>query len=293
MNKIVLFLLVAAFISSCKNGENTSDAYGYFEADETVVSSEAAGKILKFSAEEGEILKEGQIVGQIDSLNLYYKKQQLLAQISAVRSGLSQVESQMSVIEQQVINLKVDQNRIANLLKTGAATQKQMDDINGQMEVLQKQITSVSTQKSSIQNQIKGLESQLDELNYSLSKTLIINPVEGTVLTKMAMEGEITAPGKPLFLIANLKEIKLKGYISGEQLPNVKIGQKAEVLIDDGNGGIKKLPAKVVWISQSAEFTPKTIQTREERVNLVYAVKLLVENDGSLKIGMPGEADFQ
>lgn len=293
MNKLALILLSLAIIASCSTAENQPDAYGYFEADQTIISAESAGRLLQFIPEEGDILTSDQVVGQIDSLPQFYKKQQLISQIAALNSSLTQIESQKAVVDQQSLNLKVDQKRIDNLVKTGAATQKQKDDIYGQLQVLDKQINSIISQKSGLQNQIQGLKSQLDELNYSIEKTTIKNPIQGTVLTKMAMMGEVTAPGKPLYAIANLSEIKLKAYVSGAQLPKIKIGQKAQVMVDDGNGSIKKLSAQVVWISASAEFTPKTIQTREERVNLVYAVKLNVKNDGSLKIGMPGEVDFE
>jgi HlyD family secretion protein len=290
VNKLILLSLV--FIWACSGEEKLADAYGYFEADRTTISAEASGQIQMFSIEEGMHVIAGQVIGQIDSMPLHYKRMQLESQRSTLKANFAQIQSQMDVVEQQYTNLKKDVQRIESLVKKGAATPKQLDDIKGQFKVLKKQEKSIATQKSALQNQIKQVDSRLDELKYSLQKTTLVNPTDGKVISRLAMQGEIANPGRPLYTVANLSKINLKAYITGNYLPLVKIGDEAKILTDDGKGGLKEWPAQVIWIAEEAEFTPKTIHTREERVNLVYAIKLAVENDGSLKIGMPGEVIF-
>jgi HlyD family secretion protein len=290
VNKLILLSLV--FIWACSGEEKLADAYGYFEADRTTISAEASGQIQMFSIEEGMHVSAGQVIGQIDSMPLHYKRMQLESQRSTLKANFAQIQSQMDVVEQQYTNLKKDVQRIESLVKKGAATPKQLDDIKGQFKVLKKQEKSIATQKSALQNQIKQVDSRLDELKYSLQKTTLVNPTDGKVISRLAMQGEIANPGRPLYTVANLSKINLKAYITGNYLPLVKIGDEAKILSDDGKGGLREWPAQVIWIAEEAEFTPKTIHTREERVNLVYAIKLAVENDGSLKIGMPGEVIF-
>jgi HlyD family secretion protein len=290
VNKLILLSLV--FIWACSGEEKLADAYGYFEADRTTISAEASGQIQMFSIEEGMHVIAGQVIGQIDSMPLHYKRMQLESQRSTLKANFAQIQSQMDVVEQQYTNLKKDVQRIESLVKKGAATPKQLDDIKGQFKVLKKQEKSIATQKSALQNQIKQVDSRLDELKYSLQKTTLVNPTDGKVISRLAMQGEIANPGRPLYTVANLSKINLKAYITGNYLPLVKIGDEAKILSDDGKGGLREWPAQVIWIAEEAEFTPKTIHTREERVNLVYAIKLAVENDGSLKIGMPGEVIF-
>jgi HlyD family secretion protein len=293
MNKFAFILLTAALLTSCSGKEEMSDAYGNFEVDKTMISAEVAGKLLKFDIEEGDILKAGTVIGQIDTMQLHYKKEQLQANLASLQSGFADIDAQMAVASQHLDNLLVNQKRIHKMFTAGAATQKQMDDIDGQVLLARKQLDAVNTGRQTLSNKIKAVRNQLNELNYTIAKSTVINPVDGTVLTKLTMENEVVAPGKPLYAIGNLSKIKLKVYVDGNMLPKVKLGNKATVLVDDGNGGLRKLSGKIIWISSTAEFTPKTIQTREERVNLVYAVKILVDNDGSLKIGMPGEVNFR
>ncbi|OIP01306.1 MAG: hypothetical protein AUJ98_04865 [Bacteroidetes bacterium CG2_30_33_31] len=292
MNKLYLIIIASMLITACSNSEPTSDAYGNFEVDNTTISAESQGKLLSFNLEEGDFLKAGQHLGQIDTLDLYFKKQQLQAQMSALKSNFANIDAQSAVSQQQKTNLKINQNRIQQLFNSKAATQQQLDDMNGNVQVVQKQIEAINTQKLSLQNQIKVIENQINEINYAISKSTIINPTEGVVLTKLSMVNEIVAMGKPLYSIADLRNIKLKVYVSENQLAKVKIGKEAKVLIDTEKGKMKELKGRIIWVSSTAEFTPKTIETREERVNLVYAVKILVVNDGSLKVGMPGEAIF-
>ena len=286
----ILFALV--LLTACAENNDKSDAYGNFEATEVIISSKASGSILKFTIEEGDVIKKDKLVGIIDSTDLYLKKQQALKQKNAIASRIASINSQIAVQEQQLSNLMVDQKRIKNLFQDGAATQKQLDDINGGVDLIKKQITATKVQKNGILDEIEALEMQIAQIDESISYCYIKNPVEGTVLTKLAEAGEVTSFGKPLYKIANLEVVKLKVYVSGVQLPEIKLGQEVEVLIDKDATSNTKLKGRISWISQTAEFTPKTIQTKDERVNLVYAVKVDVVNDGSLKIGMPGEINF-
>lgn len=292
MNKIYLFFVAVLFITACSNEEQTSDAFGNFEVDKTVISAEAQGKLLSFKVEEGDLLNAGDVIGQIDTIPLHYKRAQLSAQLATVKSNFANIDAQMAVVNQQKENLITNQKRVHRLLESKAATQKQVDDIDGQVIVVGKQAETINTQKLTLQNQIKVIDNQIKEIDYALEKSTIINPLNGRVLTKLTMENEVVAPGRPLYTIADMNQIKLKVYVSGDQLSKVKLGATAKVLIDSTEGNMDEIDGKVVWISNSAEFTPKTIQTREDRVNLVYAVKVLVKNDGRIKIGMPGEVKF-
>jgi len=298
MRALLLHFSVAIvlFITACNNNKNNFDASGSFETDETIISSEASGVIEQFDVKEGEPLKAGQMVGYIDSTQLYLKKKQLDAQIKAVLSGRPDINAQLAALQEQLKTAERDQQRYSNLRKEGAGTQKQMDDINAQVEVLKKQIaaqhSALGISSQSISEQASPLRVQLDQVNDQLTKCIIMNPVDGTVLTKYAETKEVAAPGKPLYKIADLSFLFLRAYISGNQLSQIKLGQKVKVLTDDGADKYKDHEGTISWISDKAEFTPKTIQTKEERANLVYAIKIKVPNDGSLKIGMYGEVKF-
>lgn len=283
--------MIAGGVVSCKQNQDNSDAYGNFEAVETTISSEANGRILWLGIEEGQILHTGDTIGLVDTTDLHYKKLQLLAQRSSVASKSASINSQAAVYNQQKENLNKDLIRIQNMIRDEAATPKQLDDVTGAIEVADRQIASVKTQLAAVSDEIKALDAQIAQLNESLTRCYLVNPVEGTVLSKYAEAGEVTAYGKPLYKIANLSTMDLRVYISGDMLSSVKTGQKAKVLIDSENG-LSELSGTVTWVSPTAEFTPKIIQTREERVNLVYAVKLNVLNDGRLKIAMPAEVVF-
>ena len=289
MNTKYLLIILTVLIASCSGRNDKSDAYGNFEATAIIVSSESNGKILKLDIEEGEIIKKNQIVGLIDTIDLFLKKQQLADQKRAVASRLASISSQIEVQQQQKKNLLVNRDRLEKLFKDGAATQKQMDDMNGSIDLVNKQIISIKTQKQGINDEIRAIGKQIAQVEEAIKKCYIINPVNGTILAKYAEQDEVTMFGKPIYKIANLDEMKLKVYISGSQLPQIKLGQRVEVLVDKDASTFLKLNGTICWISQTAEFTPKIIQTKKERVNLVYAVKVLVKNDGTLKIGMPGE----
>lgn len=289
---IITCIISLIFLMACNTNEEKSDAYGNFESTEITVSSQASGQIMQFNLEEGDLLEAGKMIGWIDTTDLSLKKQQLQAQRQATSSKIPNLQAQIAVYNQQKKNVERDLERVKKMFQDGAATQKQVDDMSGQVDVIDKQILAVKSQESAVYSEIKSIDKQRDLVDEAIRKSIIINPIKGTVLTKYVYADEITGPGKPLYKIADLTEMKLKVYVSGDQLPGVKIGQEVEVLIDKNATENTKLTGKVSWISESAEFTPKIIQTKEERVNLVYAVKVLVKNDGSLKIGMPGELNF-
>ena len=286
--KKILFTSLLVAVLSCKDKNNEADAYGNFEATEITVSAEANGKIEFLEIEEGNKITKNQIVGVIDTTQLHLNKLQLLASIETIYSKSTNVLSQRKVLSEQLKTTKMEQNRILSMYKESAATKRQVDEIEGKVSVIQEQMNSVGTQNAPILNEVKSLEVQIKKIEEQIKKSKIENPVEGTVLTKFSEPNEITSYGKPLYKIADLSEMTLRVYFSETQLSSIKVGQEVAVSIDE-NDGTKSYKGKISWISSSAEFTPKIIQTKEERVNLVYAVKVLVKNDGALKIGMPAE----
>jgi len=305
--QLIPFISTVIILLSCNRNENKFDASGTFEADEVVVSSLATGKILALNIEEGSNLAKDSIVGIIDPTDLSLQKQQVEASIQALSEKTADVtpqvkllRDQLGVQQTQLNNLLHERTRIENLLKEDAATQKQLDDINFQIESVKKQMNvtqqqinvqrnNVATQNRTILSEGKPLEKKAEQLQDQLNKTKIKNPINGTVLTKYAESGEITSNGKALYKIADLSTITLRAYVSGTQLPQIKLGQQVQVFIDSGANKYRQYPGTITWISDKAEFTPKTIQTKEERANLVYAIKIKVKNDGYLKIGMFGE----
>ena len=291
MKKILLIILLL-ILFSCSNNGKKSDAYGNFETTEIIVSAEATGKLLWFSLDEGIILKSGVVAGVVDTMQLYLKKLQLDASRQAINTKFASVISQVKVLNQQKENASKDKDRIINMFKSKAATQKQVDDINGAISVIDKQISQIETQNPSITNEVKSLNAEIAQLEDLIKKSIIANPIDGTVLNKYAETGEVVIQGKPLYKIADLKTMILRVYVSGSQLSAIKIGQKVKVLIDKNEKEFTTLDGSISWISSQSEFTPKIIQTKDERVNMVYAVKVLVKNDGTLKIGMPGEVKF-
>ncbi|MEZ4853324.1 HlyD family secretion protein [Flavobacterium sp.] len=288
MKTFIKIILVSIVLSSCNKNNENADAYGNFETTEVTVSSEANGKIEFLNIEEGNEIKKGQVVALIDTLQLHFNKEQLKASIATVQSKSASVLSQISVLNEQLKTAKIEQNRILNMFNENAATKRQVDEIEGKVNVINKQINSVQTQNAPILNEVKSIEVQIAKLEDQIKKSQVINPIDGTVLTKYAEASEITAFGKPLYKIANLNEMELRVYFSETQLPQIKIGQHVKIVIDS-NDSTKSYNGTISWISSQAEFTPKVIQTKEERTNLVYAVKVKVKNDGSLKIGMPAE----
>jgi len=297
-------------MASCKGSENIPDASGTFEADEVIVSSELAGRILSLTLKEGDTLSKGTVAAVIDASNLELQKEQVEASIGALKEKTTNVAPQVKLLHEQITvqqsqlsTWEREKARTENLIKADAATPKQLDDINAQIDVLKKQmavtnqqinvqLNNTSTQNRSILSEQPSLQKRVAQLQDQLQRSNVINPINGTVLTKYAQQGEITAPGKALFKIADLSTIKLRAYITGAQLPQVKLQQQVKVLIDNGAKEYKTYTGTISWISDKAEFTPKTIQTKDERANLVYAIKIDVKNDGYLKIGMYGEVNL-
>ena len=287
MKKIITLLLLTSLISCNKNNDK-ADGYGNFEATEVTISAEANGKIEYLKLEEGDILEPKNQVGLIDTTQLYFNKQQLLASKSTVYSKSANVLSQIKVLQEQLKTAQIEKKRIQNMFAENAATKRQVDEIDGKVSVIQEQIKSVETQNAPIVNEVKSIEVQVEKINDQIRKSKIINPIKGTVLAKYAEPNEVTAFGKPIYKIADISEMTLRVYVSETQLSSIKVGQNVTVKID-AEKEMKSYQGTISWIASSAEFTPKIVQTKEERVNLVYAVKVKVKNDGSLKIGMPAE----
>lgn len=312
MKRLFQLLILGSItvLASCKSGNGKYDATGTFEANEVIVSSELSGKILSFSVEEGMMLAKDTVVGTVDAANITLQKEQVEASVAALSEKTADVspavrllENQLAVQQSQLNNLLHEQARVQNLLKQDAATGKQLDDITAQVDVARKNLTvtqqqinvqknNVATQNRSILSEGKPLQKRVAQLDDQLKKANIINPVDGTVITKYAEPGEITATGKALYKIADLSTMTLRAYVTGSQLSQIKLGQAVKVLVDDGADKYREIPGTISWISDKAEFTPKTIQTKDERANLVYATKIKVKNDGYLKIGMYGEVKF-
>ncbi|GMT44551.1 MAG: membrane protein [bacterium] len=290
-NFILLFALATAFLTSCTHQQPLSDGYGNFDAHaEVIVSSQTMGELLRLKVEEGDHLKAGQLIGLVDTTQLHLKKVVLLNQKKVVASRLQNINASIAVQQQQLRINEINLRRIQNLFKNQAATQKQVDDINGLVDLTKKQIEATRTRKDNVFLEIQSVDAQVAQVNESIQQSLIRNPVEGTVLVKYAEKGELATPGKPLYKIANLKTLELNAFVSGSQLSKIKPGQRVKVFYDKNKKADNEVNGTILWISSQAEFTPKTIQTKQERVDLVYAVKIKVpNNNGTIKIGMPGE----
>ena len=291
MKKVIYIAMALLAISCTKEAE--FDAQGTFEATEVVVSSEATGRILNFDIEEGMAIAANQTVGTIDSLQLHLQRKQLVAQQSALLASRPDVKKQVAALREQIAKQKTELRRVENMLRDGAATQKQKDDIEAQIKILEgqleAQLSTLDKNTSTINGNSVVLEAQIAALDDRISKCRIISPVGGTVLVKYAEAGELASAGKPLMKIADLKNIYLRAYFTSDQLANVKLGDEVKVVADFGGTERYDYTGRVAWISSESEFTPKTIQTKDSRANLVYAVKIAVENDGRLKIGLAGE----
>lgn len=293
VKNVLFYAIFLSLTAACGNGNGDYDASGTFESTEIIVSAEANGKIMRFNVEEGDLLKDGQEVGYIDTVQLYLKKMQLLTSVKSVQSRRSDIAKQIAATKEQIAKAEKEKKRNENLLKSNAATQKQVDDIDSQLAVLQKQlaaqISTLQNGNQSVTEESSAMEIQVAQAEDQLQKSHIISPISGTVLSKYAEAGELATQGKPLFKIADIENMYLRAYIIADQLTQMKLGQEVKVFADYGEDGKREYTGKVTWISDKAEFTPKTIQTRDERANLVYAVKIAVKNDGYLKIGMYGE----
>ena len=290
---VVTLFLIIIMLPSCGNNQNTFDATGTFEATEVTVSSEASGKILSFDIIEGQEITEGRQIGVIDTVQLYLTKLQLMKSMTSVKSNRPDISKQIAAVKEQIAKQKTEKNRVENLLKAEAATQKQLDDIISAIAVLESQLTalqsSLQNNASSIDAQSSAIEIQIAQIEDKLSKSIISSPITGTVLAKYTEAGELAVAGKPLFKVADTKRLFLRAYMTLSQLKDVKIGQKVKVFADFGGDNRREYTGAVTWISEKSEFTPKSIQTKDDRENLVYAVKIAIENDGYVKIGMYGE----
>lgn len=289
---IVISVFFAAFTASCNDADKKSDAYGNFEAVEIIVAAQSRGELEEFSLSQGQVLSTGQVVGYTDTTALHLNRLEIKAQKQAVKNRLSNLNAQIEVQQQQLENLEITLNRVKKLVQDKAATQQKLDVIEGKVKLTKKQMEATKVQKQGVYAELEVLDVKLMQLSDKIENALIKNPVKGTVINKFAEQGELVAHGKSLYKIARLNDMELKVYVSGAQLPHVKVGQEVEVLIDEDRDNNHKLKGTVSWIADDAEFTPKVIQTKKERVKLVYAVKVKVPNDGSLKIGMPGEVNF-
>lgn len=286
-------MFFAVFIVSCSRQNNLPDAYGNFESLEYMISSEARGKLVHLKIREGDMVEKGTVVGLIDSTQLHLEAEQLRAGKRAAESGYLQISAEIEVYEEKKNNLIREKNRTGNLLRDSAATGKQMDEILGNLRVVEKQIDAVQAKYAALAGEIESLEKQIARVEDMISRCTVINPVSGTVMEKYAEPHEIVQPGRTLYKIADLDTLILRAYVSGGQLAGFRTGQKVRVMFDVSREERASLEGVVAWISGEAEFTPRIIQTREDRVDLVYAIKVRVINDGRLKIGMPGEVFFE
>lgn len=294
--RLLTTLYIPFILFSCSNINEEYDATGSFEATEVIVSSQVNGRILSLDIEEGEQLEAGITVGQIDSTQLYLQKMSLLANTEGVRAQQPDIQKQTAAIVQQIYTQEREKARIKNLLASNAANKKQLDDIESQIEILQKQLSALTStlEKSSknISAQSTSLDIQVAQLNDMLEKSKIVSPITGIVLNRYAEAGELATMGTPLFKVADTSTLFLRAYITNNQLAQVKLNDEVTVRVDDGQGGMRQYSGRISWISNKSEFTPKTIQTKNERANMVYALKIEVPNDGYLKIGMYGEVKF-
>jgi len=289
--KTLLFLSLILILGACSTHQTKSDAFGNFETDEVIISSENSGKILMTAFVEGEKVAKGAIMAVTDTVNMVLQRDQLMAQKASVLAEKAGLFAQIAVSDQLIVNVQKDQARIRKMIADGAATPKQMDDVDGQIALAEKQKKAYAAQIMATERRGEAIEAQISVLNERIGVSVVKAPISGTILEKYSLTGELATPGKPLYKMANIDSLILRIYVSGPQLTQVKTGNQVKVFIDSTNG-IKELSGKVEWVSSDAEFTPKIIETREERVKLVYAVKVRVPNDGTLKIGMPGEIKF-
>jgi len=322
---IIQAVIISVAFTACNNSEKGYDASGSFEAIERTISAEATGKIQSLNIREGQQLKAGQVIGSIEVKGLFLQSEQVqaginaiqektnsaTAQVAVLQSQLKTQESQVKTLQQQIANLDKEISRFQNLVNANAVPKKQLDDLIGQKLVLEKQLNAAQTQTGVIKSQIQATKYNVNTQNRAILSEIepnkkkleiieeqikngtIINEFDGTVTTKIAHDGEFTSIGQPLYKIADLSNIILRAYITGNQLPQVKLNQEVIVRTDNGNGGFKETTGVITWISSKAEFTPKTVQTKDERANLVYAIKVKVENDGTYKMGMYGEIKFK
>jgi len=289
--EIVAFVFILTAMS-CADRNESADAYGNFEVDEMTISAQVAGELLSFDLNEGSKLEKGQIYGFIDTTNLYLSRMEVLANIQVINSQYQNITAQINVLEAEKKNLKREIERTKRLVESEAATRKQLDDLEGSLAVAEQRVKAIKAQNPVVFSQLEVARVKLSQIDDKVEKSILKSPANGIVLNKIANTHQLLAPGNPLFRMADLSVMIFRAYVSGSQLSEISLGEDITVLVDHHEKELKPYKATVSWISEESEFTPKIIQTREERVDMVYAVKLLVKNDGSLKIGMPGEVVF-
>ncbi len=291
--KIAAYSAAILIAVSCSDKENTFDATGFFEATEVTVSSEATGRIIEFDITEGQEVLADKKIGYVDSLQLHLSKLQIEKNIQALKSNIPDIGTQTSALKEQIRKQKFERDRIAKLVESNAAPQKQLDDINSSILIMENEVKAVEANlrnsTASAEAQIASLEMQLAQIDDKLAKCLICSPINGVILSKYAEKGELATTGKPLFKVADIKHLYLRAYFTLGQLKDIKLGQKVKVTADFGGDSLREYEGTVTWISEKSEFTPKSILTKDDRENLVYAVKIAIENDGYVKIGMYGE----
>ncbi|MEF9924258.1 MAG: HlyD family efflux transporter periplasmic adaptor subunit [Muribaculaceae bacterium] len=296
MRLLTPILLFTLLLSACNNSKKDFDATGTFESTEITISSEVAGKIINLDIEEGDSVKALSLVGTIDSTQLYLSKLQLKKNASSIRSNRPAIATQIATIRNQIAKQVTERKRIENLLDAKAATQKQLDDINSSITILESQLSAqlstLNNSVSSIDAQSSAVDIQVAQIDDKINKCNIISPVSGTILNKYVETGELASPGQPIFKVADMTNIFLRAYVTSDQLSKIKLQQSVKVFADFGGNNLKEYNGHITWISDKSEFTPKSIQTRDERANLVYAIKIAVKNDGIIKLGMYGEVQF-
>lgn len=285
---IISMGLIALSLTSCDRDTEKADGYGNFETTELMISAENTGKLMTFNISEGSRIEKNTLVGYIDTIALGLKREQLLASKHSVRLTSKGVLSQIDVLKAQLKTANINKNRVEKLIQSNAGTQKQLDDVQGELSILQSQVRSIEIQNAPVVSELLNIDVQLKQIDHQIEQCKIINPIDGTVLNTYAEANEITAFGKPLYRIANLSVMDLRVYVSETQLSQIELGEKVTVKIDTPSA-MKNYTGTITYISSEAEFTPKIIQTKQERVALVYAVKVQVQNDGAIKIGMPAE----
>ena len=292
MKRMMIYIAATIGLTAC-NGKNDFDASGSFEATEITVSAEGTGRILRFDIAEGMTVNAGEVVGTIDSLQLHLQRQQLKAQQAALLNSRPDMQTQAAALREQIAKQKTERTRVRNLLKEGAATQKQADDIDAQIRILESQLSAtlstLGNNTATINENAAALDAQIAALDDRIAKCGIVAPESGTVLVKYAEAGEMTAAGRPLFKMADLAHMYLRAYFTSDQLASLKLGDPVTVTADFGGKERYEYEGRIAWIASESEFTPKTVQTKNSRANLVYAVKIAVKNDGRLKIGLYGE----
>ncbi len=293
ITNIKISLLIMIIISACRGNNDEADAYGNFQSVEVTVSSQVQGELLLLDITEGQHYEKGQLAGIVDTISFSLKRDQLIAQEKVIRAKSNSILLQLKIQEEEKKNLVREKERLENLASDNAATQKQVDDINGRLNVMNLNIESVKQQHIINMTELEVLKSELKQIDNQIGMCKIVNPLSGTVLERFAEQDEIVGPGQPVYRISSLEEMELKVYVDGSQLAHVNLGDTVTVAIDTGKKETKSFKGIVSWISSEVEFTPKTIQTKEERVDMVYAVKIRVHNNGMIKIGMPGEVYFR